>query len=48
VAFLAGAVLSDLTTTSTGTKASIYALFLLAASYPVFRVVKFFDRRLKD
>lgn len=48
IAFLVGAVLSDLTTTSTETKASIYALFLLAASYPVFRVVKLLNRRTQD
>ena len=34
IAFLAGAVASD-------TRNSIYALILLAASYPVFRIVKF-------
>jgi len=37
VAFLIGAVASDL---SSGSRDSIYALLLLAASYPVFRVVK--------
>ena len=37
VAFLVGAVLSDL---RSGSRDSIYAVFLLAASYPVFRVVR--------
>jgi APA family basic amino acid/polyamine antiporter len=37
VAFLIGAVASDL---SSGSRDSIYAVLLLAASYPVFRVVK--------
>lgn len=37
VAFLVGAVVSDL---SNGSRDSIYAVLLLAASYPVFRVVK--------
>jgi len=41
VAFLVGAILGDLKDPSENTKASIYAVFLLAASYPVFRVVKF-------
>ncbi len=45
VAFLVGAVVSDLSTPSQNIKASIYAVFLLAASYPVFRVVKFFSAR---
>ena len=40
VAFLIGAVASDIATPSTKTKPSIYALILLAASYPVFRVLK--------
>jgi APA family basic amino acid/polyamine antiporter len=37
VAFLVGAVVSDL---NSGSRDSIYAVLLLAASYPVFRVVK--------
>jgi APA family basic amino acid/polyamine antiporter len=37
VAFLVGAVVSDL---SSGSRDSIYALVLLAASYPAFRIVK--------
>ena len=37
VAFLLGAVLSDL---RSGSRDSIYAVFLLAASYPVFRVIR--------
>ena len=37
VVFLVGAVASDL---SSGSRDSIYAVLLLAASYPVFRVVK--------
>jgi APA family basic amino acid/polyamine antiporter len=37
IAFLIGAVVSDL---KLGSRDSIYALLLLAASYPVFRVVK--------
>jgi basic amino acid/polyamine antiporter, APA family len=41
VGFLVGAVVSDLSAPSDTIKASIYAVFLLAASYPVFRVVKF-------
>ena len=45
VAFLVGAVVSDLSTPSQNIKASIYAVFLLAASYPVFRVVNFFSAR---
>jgi APA family basic amino acid/polyamine antiporter len=40
VAFLIGAVASDLTSGSGDTRNSIYAVLLLAASYPVFRVVK--------
>lgn len=44
VAFLVGAVVSDLKDTSGNTKASIYAVLLLAASYPVFRVVKFLSQ----
>ena len=45
VAFLVGAIWSDLNAPSDGTKASIYALVLLAASYPVFRIVKLIGRR---
>ena len=37
VAFLVGAVVSDL---GSGSRDSIYAVFLLAASYPVFRVLR--------
>jgi len=37
LAFLVGAIVSDL---SSGSRDSIYALFLLAASYPAFRVLK--------
>jgi basic amino acid/polyamine antiporter, APA family len=42
VAFLVGAVAGDLAAPS-GTKASVYAVILLAASYPVFRLVKAFS-----
>lgn len=39
-AFLVGAVLTDLTSNSDEVKASIFALVLLAASYPIFRILK--------
>jgi APA family basic amino acid/polyamine antiporter len=41
VAFLAGAVISDVTS---GKKTSLYALALLAASYPVYRITKFLHK----
>jgi APA family basic amino acid/polyamine antiporter len=51
VAFLIGAVASDLSSRSpvTGRRSwdSIYALLLLAASYPAFRVVKLLTAREK-
>lgn len=40
LSFLIGAVVSDLAAPAGTTRASIFAVLLLAASYPVFRVVK--------
>jgi APA family basic amino acid/polyamine antiporter len=48
VAFLVGAIVSDLTAEGQTTKASIWALVLLAASYPVFRVLKLLAPRSSD
>ena len=44
IAFLVGAVVSDLTAPADTTRASIYAVLLLAASYPVFRLLKLLHR----
>ncbi|HXD32928.1 MAG TPA: APC family permease [Pyrinomonadaceae bacterium] len=43
IAFLLGAVASDLSAPAGTTRASIFAVLLLAASYPVFRIVKLFS-----
>jgi APA family basic amino acid/polyamine antiporter len=45
IAFLVGAIASDLRAPSETTKASIYAVFLLAASYPIFRLLRLLARR---
>jgi APA family basic amino acid/polyamine antiporter len=45
IAFLVGAIASDLKAPSETTKASIYAVFLLAASYPIFRLLRLLARR---
>jgi APA family basic amino acid/polyamine antiporter len=45
VLFLAGAIAADI---KEGTRYSIYALVLLAASYPLFRLMKFTNAPAKD